>query len=296
MGTSARAQMMRIRLADLWGDVWRWMLMAAGTVLGAYFLLDRGVQNGVLTATVLGVLVIGDGPVVLEADGDRVDGDARALHLGASRPRRQRPVGFGRRARGGVRNRSAPRTPSLQPPLAGDADAQPRVSVRHAVHGHRQPLSQRTRSSGSMRGCSISGALVVGWAVARAGYARLALNLMVGAALRDRGRHARHGSAAVRRRQLRRGLPGVAVPDAQELRRHGDGLHGDHRLRESRLGRLDRGTSRAPAFWLLVIAIVMTQSRQALIGSSSRSSSSSFAGQSTGGRAARCCSSSRRSG
>src|SRR5687768_13139763 len=59
MGTSARAQMIRIRLADLWGDAWRWMLMAGGTVLGAYFLLDRGVQNGVLTAAVIGVLVIG---------------------------------------------------------------------------------------------------------------------------------------------------------------------------------------------------------------------------------------------
>ena len=140
MGTSARAQMTLIRLADLWGR--RVAVDAHGRGDGARRILparsrcaerradggrDRRARHR-------------HGALVLEADGDRPDGDARALHLGPSRPRRQRSVCLGRRAGGGVRNRPAPRTPSLQPPLAGDAHAQSRLSVRHAVHGHRQSL------------------------------------------------------------------------------------------------------------------------------------------------------------
>ena len=244
MGTSARAQMMLIRLADLWGDAWRWTLMAAGTVLGAYFLLDRGVQNGVLTAAVIGVLVIGTVLSFSKPMAIALMAMPVLFISGARRSRRRRPVGLGRRARGGVRNRGAARTPSLQPPHAGDAHAQSRLSVRHAVHGHRQPLRgehdrvvpcvaadlRRTRRR----------------MVGRAGRVRAAGAQPHGrGGAGDRGRHVRHGAAPVRRRRLRGGLPVVAVADAQELRRHGDGLHGDHGVRESRLGRLDEARANA---------------------------------------------------
>ncbi len=46
-------------LRDLWADTWRWVLFAAGVAAGAYLLLDRGVANGVVTAAAIGLLVIG---------------------------------------------------------------------------------------------------------------------------------------------------------------------------------------------------------------------------------------------
>ena len=57
--TSARARDVRARLAEVWAGIWRWVLLAAGTALGVYLLLDRGISNGVTTAAVIGVLVIG---------------------------------------------------------------------------------------------------------------------------------------------------------------------------------------------------------------------------------------------
>lgn len=56
---SVRAQLLRTRALTVWADVWRWVLMAAGMVVAAYFLLDRGIANGVVTAAALGLLVIG---------------------------------------------------------------------------------------------------------------------------------------------------------------------------------------------------------------------------------------------
>ncbi len=47
------------RLADAWAHTWRWTLFAAGVVIGAYLLLDRGIANGAVTAAALGVLTIG---------------------------------------------------------------------------------------------------------------------------------------------------------------------------------------------------------------------------------------------
>lgn len=42
-----------------WADAWRWALMAAGTALGTYFILERGIVQSVTTALVVGILVIG---------------------------------------------------------------------------------------------------------------------------------------------------------------------------------------------------------------------------------------------
>ena len=48
--TSVRARAVRARLAEWWAGAWRWMLLAAGTAIGVYLLLDRGISNGVTTA------------------------------------------------------------------------------------------------------------------------------------------------------------------------------------------------------------------------------------------------------
>lgn len=57
--SSVRAMVWRARLAEWWASAWRWVLMAAGALLAVYLLLDRGVSNGVVTAAAIGVLVIG---------------------------------------------------------------------------------------------------------------------------------------------------------------------------------------------------------------------------------------------
>jgi hypothetical protein len=60
MGTTAAfGALWRARLLPWWAGVWRWLLMAAGLALGTYFLLDRGIGNGVASAAAIGGLVIG---------------------------------------------------------------------------------------------------------------------------------------------------------------------------------------------------------------------------------------------
>jgi hypothetical protein len=57
--TSMRAQLWRGRLADWWAAAWRWVLLAAGAAGAAYILLDQGVQNAPMTAFALAALVVG---------------------------------------------------------------------------------------------------------------------------------------------------------------------------------------------------------------------------------------------
>src|SRR5690606_991785 len=50
---------MRMRIGDLWADAWRWCLFAGGVALAAYLLLDRGIPNGAVAATVVACLAVG---------------------------------------------------------------------------------------------------------------------------------------------------------------------------------------------------------------------------------------------
>jgi hypothetical protein len=59
MAASVRAQLWRGRIAQWWAGAWRWFLMALGTAIGVYLLLDRGIQNGAVSAAAIGGLVIG---------------------------------------------------------------------------------------------------------------------------------------------------------------------------------------------------------------------------------------------
>lgn len=56
--TSTRRELWRERIADLWADAWRWVLMAFAAVAATYFLLERGAVGGVMIAVVVGVFVI----------------------------------------------------------------------------------------------------------------------------------------------------------------------------------------------------------------------------------------------
>lgn len=264
MGTSARAQMMRIRLADFWGDAWRWTLMAAGTALGAYFLLSRGVQNGVLVAAVIGVLLIGtvlsfSRPMavalmampVLFISG-RVGlggGDLSASDVALA-------AAFGTAMLLGHRPYSRPLRAMLLLNLVYQFATLFTVFVN--------PFAANT-IEWFHAWLLISGALVVGWSLARAGYARIALNLMIAGAL------------AVAVGTLATALLQYASGDFAEV----------YPLWPVPMHKNFAGTVmafmaitvfvnpdwvgwtrrvRTPVFWTLLAAIVMTQSRQALIG------------------------------
>jgi polysaccharide biosynthesis protein PslJ len=54
-----RALLWRSRLAEWWANTWRWVLMAVGAVAAVYIVLEQGIENGSMTAVALGVLVIG---------------------------------------------------------------------------------------------------------------------------------------------------------------------------------------------------------------------------------------------
>lgn len=54
-----RGDRVRSFLGSIWANVWRWVLFAAATVIAAYFILDRGLEGGETAALALGVIVIG---------------------------------------------------------------------------------------------------------------------------------------------------------------------------------------------------------------------------------------------
>jgi hypothetical protein len=56
--TTTRREIWRERIADLWANAWRWVLAAFGAVAATYFILERGVVGGALFAMVVGALVI----------------------------------------------------------------------------------------------------------------------------------------------------------------------------------------------------------------------------------------------
>ena len=264
MGRSVRAQMTLIRLADLWGDVWRWTLMAGGTVLGAYFLLDRGVQNGVLTAAVIGVLVIGtvvsfSKPMAIALMAMPVLFIPERLGLGGSDLSASDvalAAAFGTALLLGHRPYSRPMRAMLTLNLVYQFATLFTVIVN--------PFAENT-VEWFHAWLLISGALVVGWSVARAGYARLALNLMVGAAvviavgtlgtglLQYAGGHFGEVYPAWPFPMHKNFAGTVMAFMAITIFANPDWVGWTRRVR-------------TPVFWILLTAVVVTQSRQAIIG------------------------------
>ena len=264
MGTTARAQLRRARLAEWWGNVWRWTLMAAGTALGAYFLLERGWRNGVLTAAVIGVLVIGtvlsfSKPMAIALMALPVLFIAERVGLGAgglSASDVALAAAFGTALLVGQRPYSRPLRAMLLLNLVYQFATLFTVIVNPFVANTVEWFHAWLL---------ISGALVVGWAVARAGRTRTALNVMLVAAL------------AIAAGTLVTGLVQYADGDFTEVYPawpfpmhknfagtvmsfmaiavfvNPDWVGWTRRIRTS-------------AFWVLLVAIVVTQSRQAIIG------------------------------
>ena len=57
--TSMRALLWRERLADWWAGLWRWVLLAGGAAAAAYIVLNQGIENATATAFAVAGLVIG---------------------------------------------------------------------------------------------------------------------------------------------------------------------------------------------------------------------------------------------
>ncbi|WP_308492936.1 O-antigen ligase family protein [Microbacterium terrisoli] len=170
------------RLGPTWANVWRWVLFAAGVALAVYFLLVRGLVHDAIPAFVIAGLVIGA---------------ALTMRVSMAIPLMATPVLFvvTRLGFGGID--------------LTVSDAALAAAFGTAVLLGTRPFSRELRA---LLWCNavyqfatvltvivnpyiqntvewfhawllVSGALVMGWALGSAGYARLALRLMVTAAV-----------------------------------------------------------------------------------------------------------------
>lgn len=262
--TSTRALVWRDRLAEWWASTWRWMLMAAGAVAAAYILLDQGVENATVTATALAALVVG---AVLTAS------QPMAIALMA-----MPALLIVQRAGFGVGDLSV-------------SDVALAAAFGSAVLLGQRPYSRPLRlllwlnlfyqfttlftvivNPNTVNTVEwvhawllVSGALIVGWALGCSGYARLALSLLVITAcvlavitvVEGSLQYARGDFGSVYLTwpfDMHKNFVGTAVAIAAVVVYVNPDWVG-----------WTKGWSRA-AFALLVVAMLLTQSRQALIG------------------------------
>ena len=262
--TSARVEVWRLRLADLWSGVWRWVLLACGLVFSVYLLLEQGVANGELTAAALGLLVVGAAltgtsamaipllamPAVFVVQRVGVGGTDLSVSDVAL------AAAFGTAVLLCHRPFSGPLRQLLWLNLIYQAATLFTVVVN--------PYAANT-IEWFHAWLLISGALVVGWALGRAGKARIAFILMLVTASLIAA-----GTVVTGALQYAHGDFGEVYP-AWPFPMHKNAagtllafvaliahVHPDW-------AGLRRAWTR-PIFWLLVFALVMTQSRQAIIG------------------------------
>lgn len=179
--TTARAYVWRVRLEDWWANTWRWIVMALGAVLGVYLILDRGVAQGVVTAAAVGALAIGAAltfsrPLAIAlmampalmivqragfGGGDLSVSDlALAVALGTALLLGPRPY-----------------SPELRRLLWLNLIYQFATLLTVIANPYVQNIVEWLHAW-----LLVSGALVVGWAVGRGGYARYALSALLIAA------------------------------------------------------------------------------------------------------------------
>ena len=176
---SARALVWRARIADLWANLWRWVLLAAGAALSAYFVLDRGMQNGVFTAGAIALLVIGaavtsNKPMAIALMAMPALFIVERVGLGGLELSVSDVVlaaAFGTAVLLGTRPYSRPMRQLLWLNLFYQFATLFTVIVNPYIENTVEWFHAWLL---------VSGSLVVGWALGRAGYARLALLLIVG--------------------------------------------------------------------------------------------------------------------
>ncbi|WP_430647039.1 O-antigen ligase family protein [Agromyces sp. GXS1127] len=178
MSSKAQPAVWRMRIADGWAGSWRWLALASAAVVVTWVLLERGLQNGTTNAVVLAAFVVAAAltksrplaialfatPGLLVAQrvglggGDLSVSDAALV------------AAFGTALLLGERPYSAP----LRWLLALNLVYQ--FATLFTVIVNPYPLNTIEWFHAWML---VSGGLIVGWALGAAGYARLALSLLV---------------------------------------------------------------------------------------------------------------------
>lgn len=263
--SSMRALIWRSRIADWWADAWRWVLMAAAAVGVAYILLEQGVQNAPMMAIALSALVIGavasgskplaialiatPGLLIVQRIGLGGDNGLSVSDVALA-------AAFGSALLLGERPYSAPLRQLLWFNLFYQFTTLFTVIVN--------PFAANT-VEWFHAWLLMSGALIVGWALGAGGYARLALKLIVLTGCLLAVITIVHGAL-----QYARGdFAAVYVIWPFEMHKNFIGTVLAITAVVVYINPDWVGFPRRPAgaaFWLMIVAVLMTQSRQALIG------------------------------
>ena len=262
--TSAAVAIWRSRVGEWWANAWRWLLMAAGAALVVFLILDRARPYALTLAVAVGVLVIGlvltgtrplailllAMPALLVSlrvglgGGDLTVSDAALA------------AAFAVAVLLGERPYSRP----LKALLWFNAGYQFATLLTVIVH----PFVQNT-VEWFHAWLLVSGALVVGWAAGRAGYARFAFTALLAAGL-----VLAVGTVVTGVVQYAQGDFGAVYPSIPwPLHKNFVGTTLAFLVLVAfvnpRWANMSRGLVRV-SFWVMLIAIAMTQSRQAWIG------------------------------
>lgn len=262
--TAARALVWRARIAEWWANIWRWVLLAAGAALSAYIVLDQGLQNGVFSAAAIALLVIGasvtqNKPMAIALMAmpalfvvERVGFGGSALSVSDV----VLAAAFGTAVLLGTRPYSRPMRQLLWLNMFYQFTTVFTVIVNPFVANTVEWFHAWLL---------VSGALIVGWALGRGGYARLALLLIVSTAC-----VLAVGTLITGLLQYASGDFGAVYP-LYPLAVHKN-MAGTVMAFAAVVAYANpdwiswsKSWARA-AFWLLIVAIVMTQSRQAMVG------------------------------
>lgn len=176
--TTTRREIWRERIADGWANTWRWVVAAFGAVVATYLLLDRGIQNGAMTAIVIAGLVIAatltvSKPLAIALFAMPGLLIAQRVGLGGgdlSASDAALAAAFGTAVLLGQRPYSKP----LRRLLVLNLVYQFATLLTVVVNPYLLNTVEWFHAW-----LLVSGALIVGWAVGAAGYARLALSLIV---------------------------------------------------------------------------------------------------------------------
>lgn len=166
------------RIARWWAGAWRWVVAAFGVVVVTYLLLERGVQNGAITASVIAALVIaatltGSKPLAIALFAMPGLLIAERVGLGGgdlSVSDAALAAAFGTAFLLGRR----PYSPPLRRLLILNLVYQFATLLTVIVNPYLLNTIEWFHAW-----MLVSGALIVGWAVGAGGYARLALSLIV---------------------------------------------------------------------------------------------------------------------
>lgn len=262
--SSAQAVRRRARVADWWAGAWRWVLMAAGAVVVIYLLLDVGAGDNVTTAIALSAIVIAaiatySTPMAMCLMAMPALFVVQRVGLGGldlSMSDAALAAAFGTALLLGKRPYSAPMRYLLWWNLLYQFATIFTVIVN--------PQIQNT-VEWFHAWLLVSGALVVGWSLGRAGYARTALLLILGAAAVIAVGTVGTGIAQFATGNFAPVYPAWPVPMHKNFAGTALALAVLIVYINPSWAELPQRWIR-PLFWLMLVAIVMTQARQAIVG------------------------------